>query len=239
MSEDIIKRLPPQKMAKKLAKYLRQERPNYIYLKRVFQHLRNELEIEIPKPSEKNLPYVPKEEDIKKYYLKVWESKNIQDLVIVKTLIYTGVRVSELINIKLYDIELDEYQIRINQGKGSKDRIVPFPRSFRELLSIQIENKKKDHAVYLFESTWHKKYTDRGIRRILEKYSKKAGLEVNISPHKLRHFFLTWLKKQGIDDAFIQPYSGHESRKSLEIYSKLSIKEAQEEYDKNIENFPI
>jgi len=61
-----------------------------------------------------------------------------------------------------------------------------------------------------------------------------AGLAQNMSPRKLRHFLLTWLKKQGIDDALIQPYSGHESRKSLEIYSKLSIADAQEEYNKTI-----
>ena len=64
-------------------------------------------------------------------------------------------------------------------------------------------------------------------------------MEQNISPHKLRHFILTWLKKQGIDDALIQPYSGHENRKSLEIYSKLSITEAQKEYNKAMDKFPI
>jgi len=94
-------------------------------------------------------------------------------------------------------------------------------------------------TTYLFESSWKKKYTDRGIRKILEKYSAQAGLKTFISPHKLRHFLFTWLKKQGIDDALIQPYSGHESRKNLEIYSKLSIAEAQEAYDEVINNFPI
>jgi integrase/recombinase XerD len=73
--------------------------------------------------------------------------------------------------------------------------------------------------------------TDRGIRKILSKYSEEAGLVQNLSPHKLRHFLLTWLKKQGIDDALIQPYSGHESRKSLEIYSKLAITDTQQEYN--------
>ena len=54
-----------------------------------------------------------------------------------------------------------------------------------------------------------------------------AGLNHSISPHQLRHFLLTWLKKQGIDDALIQPYSGHSSRQSLEVYSRLSLNEAQ------------
>ena len=60
-----------------------------------------------------------------------------------------------------------------------------------------------------------------------------------MSPHKLRHFLLTWLKKQGIDDALIQPYSGHATRKSLEVYSLLAIGEAQEAYDEVIDRFPL
>ena len=64
-------------------------------------------------------------------------------------------------------------------------------------------------------------------------------MEHSISPHVLRHFLFTWLKKQGIDDALIQPYSGHESRKSLEIYSKLSITDAQAGYEEIIGKFPV
>lgn len=73
----------------------------------------------------------------------------------------------------------------------------------------------------------------------MEHYAKEAELSKPISLHKLRHFLFTWLKKQGIDDALIQPYSGHESRQSLEIYSKLSITEAQSEYERVINKFPI
>ncbi|MFC0396312.1 tyrosine-type recombinase/integrase [Paenibacillus mendelii] len=68
---------------------------------------------------------------------------------------------------------------------------------------------------------------------------RRVGYLKNLSPHKLRHFLLTWLKKQGIDDALIQPYSGHESRKSLEVYSKLAITDAQNEYNEVINKFPI
>lgn len=92
---------------------------------------------------------------------------------------------------------------------------------------------------YLFESSWKRPYTDRGVRKILEIYSKAAGIVYSISPHKLRHFLFTWLKKQGIEDAMIQPYSGHESRQSLEIYSKLSIGDAQIQYERVIEKFPV
>ena len=66
-----------------------------------------------------------------------------------------------------------------------------------------------------------------------------ANMEQNISTHKLRHFLFTWLKQKGIDDALIQPCSGHETRQSLEVYSKLSLNKAQESYDENIKDFPV
>jgi len=211
-----LQRIAPKKKAKELSKYLRGERPDYNYLKSVFIYLREELEIEVPRKTKK-LPYVPTENEIKNYYKVVWNSKNFQDMLIIKVLIYTGVRVSELVSIKISDIDLFNCQIKINQGKGNKDRVVPFPEGFKEVLGIHCNNTLKNNATYLFESSWKKKYTDRGIRKILEKYSTQAGLKTMISPHKLRHFLFTWLKKQGIDDALIQPYSGHESRKTLEI----------------------
>ena len=102
-----------------------------------------------------------------------------------------------------------------------------------------MHNSREKGGEYLFESSWKKPYTDRGIRKILEQYSLEAGMEHSISPHKLRHFLFTWLKKQGIDDALIQSYSGHESRGSLEIYSKLSLSDAQTEYEDVIGKFPV
>src|SRR5699024_11960819 len=102
---------------------------------------------------------------------------------------------------------------------------------FRELLAMHMETMRKENARYLFESNWKKKYTDRGVRKILAKYSEEAGLSQYLSPHRLRHFLLTWLKKQGIGDAFIHPYSGHECRKFLELYSSLSLSVNQDKYN--------
>jgi len=74
---------------------------------------------------------------------------------------------------------------------------------------------------------------------LLARYAAQADLARPISPHRLRHFLFTWLKKQGIDDALIQPYSGHASRQSLEVYSRLVLAEAQEEYGQVIGRFPV
>jgi integrase/recombinase XerD len=102
-----------------------------------------------------------------------------------------------------------------------------------------MERMRHQRAVYLFESARKHRYTDRGVRKMFARYAAKAGITRSMSPHKWRHFLFTWLKKEGIDDAFIQPYSEHESRKSLEIYSRLSLVDAQPSYNQAMKRFPI
>lgn len=231
-------RTPAAKKARELAKYLRREHPDYSYLKEVFRHLRAELEITVPKATHK-LPYVPTEEEIARYYQVVWDGQNLQDVLMIKVLLYTGVRVGELVKIQLADVDLGQCQIRITAGKGGKDRQVPFPPSFKEAVSLHIQAQRGKRATYLFESSWQRAYSERGVRKILARYGQAAGLSHPISPHQLRHFLLTWLKKQGVDDALIQPYSGHASRQSLEIYSRLALNDAQPEYNEVIKRFPV
>jgi integrase/recombinase XerD len=234
----VPRRTPAKRKARELATTLRRERPDYAYLKEVFRQLRTELGIVVPR-TPKRLPYVPSEEEIRCYYETVWKTRKPGDLVLIKTLLYTGVRVSELVAIRLGDIDFDRCQVRINEGKGRKDRVVPFPAAFKETLALHHDRLRQGGASYLFESSWKKPCSDRGVRRLLERYALAAGLAHPISPHRLRHFLLTWLKKQGIDDALIQPYSGHSSRKSLEIYSQLAIADAQLAYDGVMPRFPV
>ena len=231
-------RTQARKMAKQLTRHLRKERPDYDYLRRVFRYVRQELDVEV-KRRPKRLPVVPTEVELCRFYEVVWQVRRVQDMVLIKTFLYTGVRVSELIAIRLEEVDLERCQIRINQGKGSKDRIVPFPVPFREVLALQVDRMREKGASHLFESVRRKPYTDRGVRKIIARYAEEAELKHKVSPHKLRHFLLTWLKKQGIDDALIQPYSGHATRRSLEVYSKLAIGEAQEAYDEVIGRFPL
>ena len=106
-------------------------------------------------------------------------------------------------------MDLDACRIRVTQGKGGKDRVVPFPPSFKETLALHVQVMHERGASHLFESSWKKPYSTRGVRAILARYVQAAGIAHPISPHQLRHFLFTWLKTQGIDDALIQPYSGH------------------------------
>jgi integrase/recombinase XerD len=231
-------RTPAKQKARELAKHLRGERPDYAYLKSVFRALRDELGVTVPGPS-RRLPDTPSEAEIRRYYETVWQARHGPDIVLIKTLLYTGVRVSELVAIRLEDVDFDRCQIRINRGKGAKDRVVPFPQGFKEVLALHADALRRKRATHLFESSWKKPYSDRGVRQLLARYAQQAGLTRPISPHRLRHFLFTWLKKQGLDDALIQPYSGHASRQSLEIYSRLALADAQEEYDQVIGRFPV
>ncbi len=232
------KRTPAKRKARQLAKYLRSERPDYPYLKEVFRHLRDELGVEVATGPTK-LPYVPTEAEIRRYYQTVWTARRGSDIVLIKTLLYTGVRVAELVAIRISEVDLDSCRIRITSGKGGKDRSVPFPASFKETLALHIDTAQGKEATFLFESSWKKPYSTRGVRAMLARYAAQAGLAHNMAPHRLRHFLFTWLKTQGIDDALIQPYSGHHNRTSLEIYSKIALTTAQHTYDEIIDQFPV
>ena len=216
---------------------------DYAYLKELFRHLRAELGVEVAREPKK-LPHVPTEEQIRSYYQTVWAGRRVGDVVLIKTLLYTGVRVSELVAIRLDDVDLDSCRIRITQGKGGKDRTVPFPATFRETLALHIAGRRSVGGDHLFESSWKRPYSTRGVRALLARYATAAGLPEPISPHQLRHFPFTWLKTQwlktqGVDDALIQPYSGHASRQSLEIYSRLALSHAQDSYQHAIDRFPV
>jgi integrase/recombinase XerD len=95
---------------------------------------------------------------------------------------YTGVRVAELVRVRPVDVDLDACRIRITNGKGGKDRQVPFPTSFKEALALHIAGQHKAGAVFLFESSWQKPYSDRGVRKLLARYTQAAGITASISP---------------------------------------------------------
>ena len=124
---------------------------------------------------------------------------------------------AELANIRLTDVDLQSSQIRIEQGKGSKDRYVPIPKSFRGELAQYIESQRKKKATYLFESNRLKPYSTRRIRQIVKQYANKANIQKRVYPHLFRHQLITFLTKQGIVSPKIQLLSGH----SQEIIQEL------------------
>jgi integrase/recombinase XerD len=123
---------------------------------------------------------------------------------------------------------LDACKIFINQGKGSKDRYILFPSSFRLALKSYLDARTDNE--YLFESRLNQSYTTRRIQQIVRDYCAQSGLKRAVHPHLLRHQMLTYLTSHGISDAKIQLISGHESRKSLEVYQHLFLESVEKEY---------
>ena len=234
-----VSRTPVKDKAKYFCKHLRKENPDYTYVRELFRHIRKMLNLKRVSAKMEKIPYIPSEEEITHYYNTIWKSRNTKHVIMVKMLMYTGVKVTELINIKISDIDLDNCQIKIEKTGQKSERTVPFPNSFKEILAVYLEKIKETNGKYLFESSWNRSYTDRGIRLILRNYTKKSGIKQSISPKSLRHFLFTWMKKKGVKDSLIQAYSGSENLKSLGVYSQLSLEEQQPEYEKNIKDFPV
>jgi len=159
--------------------------------------------------------------------------------LMIKLLIFTGVRNAELARIRLTDIDLDGLRIRIEQGKGSKDRYVLIPSSFRGELMQYIENQKEKMATYLFESNRLKPYSTRRIRQIVKNYAKSSGITKRVYPHLFRHQIITYLTKQGIISPKIQLLSGHSTENNLAIYRDLALSDVANEYEEVMKSFPI
>lgn len=231
-------RLSPKEMAKKLVRVLRSERPDYLYLKQVFKHTRKMLDVKAEK-SRKRLPELLTDEELIAFYEVVWNAKNTNHLVMIKLLIYTGIRNAELTQVKVKDVDLTNCTVRIEKGKGKKDRYVLFPKSFRGELAQYIEKQKHRGATFLFESNRLSFFSTRRIRQIIKEYADQAEIEKRIYPHLFRHQIITYLTRKGIISPKLQLLSGHAEEKSLSIYQDLALADVAEEYETAMNEFPL
>ncbi len=233
-----MERIPPKEMALKLAHQLRPQRPDYQYLKQVFFYTRRLLEV-TPEKREKRLPQLLTDEELTAFYETVFSARNTTHMVMIKLLIFTGVRNAELANIRLTDVDLQALRIRIQQGKGRKDRYVLIPKSFRGELLQYIENQHKKKATYLFESNRLQPYSTRRIRQIIKQYAVQANIPKRVYPHLFRHQLITFLTRQGIISPKLQLLSGHKEEKSLAVYRDLALSDVAKEYQQAMRSFPI
>lgn len=135
-----------------------------------------------------------------------------------------GLRVSEVCDLKVHDINLNERTIKV-LGKGNKERIVPFHSMIQDLLIDYlslIESFDCDHN-YLFMNNRKQKISPRGVQTILDKVVLKSGLQKNVTPHMLRHSFATHLLDNGADIRIVQELLGHENISTTQIYTHVSI----------------
>jgi len=160
-------------------------------------------------------------------------------MIMIKLLIFTGLRNAELARVRLQDMDLDHCQVHIVQGKRSKDRSVLFPSSFRGELGQYIHGQKERRAVFLFESNRLRPYSTRRIRQIVRQYAATAGIQKRVYPHLFRHQIITFLTRKGIISPKLQLLSGHAEENSLAIYRDLALADVSDEYEHAMRTFPL
>ena len=159
-----------------------------------------------------------------------------RERIILEILYGSGVRVSELINIKLKDIDISNKTIIIF-GNGSKERIVYFGDYAKDIINLYI-NEGRDlfldgiNSNYLIVGNKKEKLTSRRIEQIIDDLIKKTSLKLNITPHMFRHTFATHLLDQGCDLLAVKEMLGHESLSSTEIYTHVTNEHLKEVYRK-------
>ncbi|MEK6873934.1 MAG: site-specific tyrosine recombinase/integron integrase [Nanoarchaeota archaeon] len=170
---------------------------------------------------EKKIPSVLTKEEVRKI-LDACETKKSK--LMLSLLYATGMRVSEITNLKVNHFQFEEKTGYIKQAKGKKDRIFNIPNFLEEeLKSYIVDNKKKDDD-FVF-SGLNGKLTERNIQKIVQGVAKKIGIKKQVHPHTLRHSFATHLLEKGVDIRHIQVLLGHASISTTELYTHISGEE--------------
>ena len=156
-----------------------------------------------------------------------------RDRLLLEMLYATGVRVSELVNIKVSDIDEDGHSILV-LGKGNKERYVTYGDYCSEILDLYLSDGylklNTNKSCYLFLNNNGGNLTDRGVRYILDRIIKHTSIQKNISPHMIRHSFATHLLNEGADLLSVQKLLGHESIKATQIYTHVTTDRLKEVY---------
>lgn len=182
------------------------------------------------------LPKFLKNEEIDKIFsICSYDNKIDQrDSLIIELLYATGIRVSELVNIKISDIDFECRTIKI-LGKGSKERIVIYNNHTKEALDIYLNDGyhefNKLSSGYLILNKNGNKLSERYIRDIVNKLVRKAGLDIKISPHTVRHTFATDMLEGGSDLMTVKELLGHESLNTTSIYTHVTNEQIKKVYE--------
>lgn len=187
--------------------------------------------------SDKSLPKYVKDEDIDKMFqvpnTRTWVG--MRNLLIIRMLYATGLRVSELVNVKLSDINESDRTIRV-LGKGSKERIVVFGNHTKEALQDYLVRGRREvdfhNSEYLFLNKDGNRLSTRYVRKIIDDIIFKASIEMHVSPHMLRHTFATGMLNNGADLVSVKDLLGHESLNTTSIYTHVSDDKIREIYNK-------
>ncbi len=224
------------KKDKTLARYLTTLRMFYDFMIKKKYITVNPMDgISSPKLS-KHLPDVLDVDEIDKLLdFKTDSNFAFRDRCMLELLYSSGLRISELVSLKLENININESFVKV-MGKGSKERVVPFNDITTSYLDDYIKNirpkmLKGISTDYLFLNNHGKNITRQAVFKMLKKRAGDAGITKNISPHTLRHSFATHLLLGGADIRFIQELLGHENIATTEIYTHIALETLQKDYD--------
>ena len=184
---------------------------------------RKEIFDHVPRPkAAKQLPQVLSKQEIIRLFSVI---ENPKHLLLLRLCYGMGLRVSEIVNLKVKNIDSDRMQVRIEAAKGKKDRYVNLPSSALEQLRFYYREYRP--SVYLFEGQFGGQYSVRSVQLVFKKAMEKAKINKKIGVHGLRHSFATHLLEAGTDMVFIQKLLGHANVKTTEVYAKVSRRTTQ------------
>ena len=161
--------------------------------------------------------------------------KDYRNKAMLELMIATGLRVSELVNLQVSDVNFDDCFVRV-LGKGKKERIVPVDDEALHYTKLYLDFyrnfllKKKD-SEYLFISSYGKKITRQSFFKLIKNECQKKGIKKEVSPHTLRHSFASILLKNGANIRVIQELLGHEDLKTTQIYTHLINEKLKKDYE--------
>ncbi len=166
-------------------------------------------------------------------------SNNKRTRAIISVFLYTGIRVGELSNLTINDVDFEENIIYVRAGKGDKDRIVVMPDICKSDLKLYLNDriKVKSNNSFLFISNKKTKFDTTTIERLIKKIGIKAGITKNITPHVLRHTFATSVLRNGGDIRFIQQILGHASLATTQIYTHIDDNTLKEMYEMHMPKY--
>ena len=184
--------------------------------------LKNDISAGIKRPKkEKKIPVVLSKDEIK---LLLGSLVNKKSKLMLSLMYACGFRVSELINLRVQDIDFENKVGHINQAKGKKDRAFNIPEFLAQDLREQVEKQKAENQEYMFTSK-NGQLTSRNLQKIVKTAVQAAGIQKDVHPHTLRHSFATHLLENGVDIRKIQELLGHTDLSTTQIYTHISTEE--------------
>ncbi len=149
-------------------------------------------------------------------------TKNVKHQLMICLMYSSGLRVSELVNLKIKDLNLEKNFGFVRDGKGGKDRLIILSNNLINPIKKIIKLENLEDRDYLFQSNRNKKYSIRTIQKIVDKSSRLCGIKRKIHPHTLRHSFATHLIENGYDVMNVQSLLGHKSPETTLIYTHIA-----------------